>query len=219
MSVYVYIYVYILYIYSEHTLRWINSQVNTELELNSRWFSWNTISGVKCKVRCGCGRVLRGKSPLIFSACPQIIYASSTLFAFRRFSSFTQHSLKIQRNIICLTVILIFFLNFSTGSLHYPVRGPWQDLGSPPANSVPLGRLLFLRSQNSLNNSWGKLAKHCLNGSCGFIFIRRVAFSQSNCYSLFCTIDCRWLCITSQRQTFEGFLSPVVSIFFLSKEG
>ena len=71
------------------------------------------------------------------------------------------------------------------GSLHYPVCGPWQDLGSPPTDSVPMGRLLLLCSQNRLNYFGGKPARNGLNGSFGFSFVRRASFNQPYCCFLF----------------------------------
>lgn len=90
------------------------------------------------------------------------------LFVFHFFSSprtdshpLTQHCLS--SNLIYFTVIFVLLL-FSPsvlppGALHYPVCGPWQDPGPSPADSVPLGCLLFFCSQNRLNYSGGKTEK------------------------------------------------------------
>ena len=109
---------------------------------------------------------LEGKEefPLIFSACPQNYLCFLRLSAGSTHTTshpLTQHCLK--SNSIYLTVIFVLWLFLPSalppGSLHYPVCGPWQDLGSPPADSVPLGRLLFFCYQNRLNYSGGKLGK------------------------------------------------------------
>lgn len=136
---------------------------------------------------------------------------------------------------ICLPPILIFHSALFKNLAQYNLSHCHLDLlclffPQVPSitRSVGHDRILALRQQTQflwdayfssiakivLTTLEVSLQNIVLNGSCGFIFIRRVAFSQSNCYSLFCTIHCRWLCITSQRQTFERFLSPVVSIFF-----
>lgn len=41
------------------------------------------------------------------------------------------------------------------GAVHYALRGPGPDLGPPSADAVPLGRLLFLCSQNRPDDSGG----------------------------------------------------------------
>lgn len=76
-----------------------------------------------------------------------------------------QHGLN--SNLIYLTVISSFYFSSSLpspGALHYPLCGPWQDPGPPPADPVPLGCLFFFCSQNRLNDSGGKKKKNkCLD--------------------------------------------------------
>lgn len=107
--------------------------------------------------------------PLIFSARPQnyscFLHLSASLYFFQNPNCHLLIWHCSKSNLIC------HFLSsccssspLPPGSLHYPVCGPWQDLGSPPADSVPLGCLLFFCSQNRLNYSGGKSAKMVLMG-------------------------------------------------------
>lgn len=67
---------------------------------------------------------------------------------------------------LSLDIVFKISLNLSgchfrppAGSLHHPIREPRQDPGAAPADPVPLGRLLLLRSQNRLNYSGGEAAE------------------------------------------------------------
>lgn len=120
-------------------------------------------------LRCGSGK--QEELPLICSACQQNYSQLLRCVCFppqapQLISSHLISPLLLLLSFLSLDIVFKISLNLSgchfrppAGSLHHPIREPRQDPGAAPADPVPLGRLLLLRSQNRLNYSGGEAAE------------------------------------------------------------